>query len=528
MDVAQRIAGLFDTPARPQPPILHHDDYLCNGRLVTWQGPRATVVTPLLDQPLGSYPALNEPAAMETLQAAKAAWRQGSGKWARAAVGERIEHMEQFLAAMRTQREAVSQLIMWEIAKSWNDAQKEFDRTVRYIERTIETVRQMERDAARLVLEEGYIAQIRRMPLGVGLCMGPYNYPLNETFATLIPAILMGNAVVLKPPRLGVLLYRPLLEAFAASFPPGVVNTVYGDGPVVASPLMRSGDVDVLAFIGGSHTADLLRTQHPRPHRLRAALGLEAKDAAIVLPDADLEATTAEIIKGALSFNGQRCTAIKMVLVHHAIREHFLERLCEAVDAVPFGMPWERDVLVTPLPELARVHAMQALLEDAERYGGHTCNRYGGKTNGAFFYPAVVFPVTPAMRLHGEEQFGPIIPVAEYDSIDEALDYVIRSPYGQQASIFGQDPTTVGQAVDALANQVCRINLNAECQRGPDTFPFNGRKDSAEGTLSIYDALRTFSIRAMAATPHTRANADLLQTILRERTSGFISTDYLL
>jgi len=206
-------------------------------------------------------------------------------------MGERIERMEQFLAAMRAQRETVSQLIMWEISKSFADAQKEFDRTIRYIESTLETVKEMDRDAARLVQKEGYIAQIRRMPLGVGLCMGPYNYPLNETFATLIPAIIMGNAVVLKPPRLGVLLYRPLLEAFAQCFPPGVVNTVYGDGPVVASPLMRSGDVDVLAFIGTSHTADLLRSQHPRPHRLKAALGLEAKDAAIVLPDADLEVT---------------------------------------------------------------------------------------------------------------------------------------------------------------------------------------------------------------------------------------------
>ena len=528
MDVAQHMAALFDASTIQQPPILHHDDYLCHGRLISWPGPKSTVTTPLMDQPLGSYPALDEPAASEALAAAKSAWGQGRGDWARAAMSERIEHVERFLAAMARQREAVSQLIMWEIAKSWSDAQKEFDRTVRYIERSIETVKDMDRDASRLAMEEGYVAQIRRMPLGVGLCMGPYNYPLNETFATLIPALLMGNAVILKPPRLGVLLYRPLLEAFAECFPPGVINTVYGDGPVVASPLMRSGDIDVLAFIGGSHTADLLCAQHPRPHRLRAALGLEAKNAAIVLPDADLDVAVANCTRGSLSFNGQRCTAIKMILVHRSIRERFLERLCEAVDAVPFGMPWEKGVLITPLPRSAQVRHMQTLLEDAEFYGGRICNQYGGKTRHTFFYPAVVFPVTPAMRLYGEEQFGPIIPVAEYDSIDEALDYVTRSPYGQQASVFGQDPATVGQVVDALANQVCRINLNAECQRSPDTFPFNGRKDSAEGTLSVYDALRTFSIRAMAATPHTRANADLLQAILRERTSSFISTDYLL
>ena len=117
---------------------------------------------------------------------------------------------------------------------------------------TAQALKELDRVSSRFVIEQGIIGQIRRAPLGVSLCMGPFNYPLNETFATLIPALIMGNTVIFKPPKHGVLLYRPLLEAFRDSFPKGVVNILYGHGQKVIPPLMQSGKIDVLAFIGTS------------------------------------------------------------------------------------------------------------------------------------------------------------------------------------------------------------------------------------------------------------------------------------
>ncbi len=108
------------------------------------------------------------------------------------------------------------------------------------------------------------------------------------------------------------------------------------------------------------------------------------------------------------------------------------------------------------------------------------------------------------MQLFSVEQFGPVVPVAVFDDVGEVFDYVVASNYGQQASIFGNDPAVIGPLVDVLANQVCRVNLNAQCQRGPDVYPFTGRKDSAEATLSVSDALRCFSIRSMVAAPENR------------------------
>jgi glyceraldehyde-3-phosphate dehydrogenase (NADP+) len=158
----------------------------------------------------------------------------------------------------------------------------------------------------------------------------PYNYPLNETWTTLIPGLVMGNTVVAKLPRFGQLLHLPIYSAFADSFPPGVVN-FSGDGRNISAPLMASGDVDVLAFIGSQGVGDMLKKCHPALHRLRCVLGLGAKNAGIVLADADLEVAVREAVPGALSFNGQRCTALKVLHVERSIADAFVRRYADAV-----------------------------------------------------------------------------------------------------------------------------------------------------------------------------------------------------
>ena len=132
------------------------------------------------------------------------------------------------------------------------------------------------------------------------------------------------------------------------------------------------------------------------------------------------------------------------------------------------------------------------------------------------------------MKLYREEQFGPIVPVMAFDDINTALDYVITSEHGQQVSIFSSSADDVGALVDPLVNQVCRVNINCQCQRGPDVFPFTGRKDLAEGTLSVTDALRSFSIRSMIAAKQTEPSKKLLDEITRSHKSKFIHTDFIL
>jgi glyceraldehyde-3-phosphate dehydrogenase (NADP+) len=519
---------------RIQHPIEQRE-YLINGEMKTWAGNLNPVQSPVFvkeadsfrQKTIGSTPLLTTKESMEALDAAVKAYDLGHGHWPTLSVTARIEHVEKFLVDMKKQRSEVVKLLMWEIGKTLKDSEKEFDRTCDYITDTIKAYKDLDRNSAKLIEDQGFMAQIRRVPLGVSLCMGPYNYPLNETFTTLIPALIMGNTVVFKPAKYGVLLIRPLIEAFRNNFPAGVINIIYGRGRETVGALMESGKIDVFAFIGTNKGANDLKKLHPKSHRLKAILGLDAKNPAIVLPDADLRNAVAECITGSLSFNGQRCTALKILFVHKTILQEFIRLFNEEVAKLKPGMPWDQGAALTPLPEPGKVEYLRELVEDAKKHGASIMNEHGGETINTFFYPAVLCPVNKEMRLYYEEQFGPVVPIVPFENDDEAIEYVLNSNYGQQVSIFGQDSKRVAHLMDAFVNQVGRINLNTQSQRGPDTFPFNGRKDSAEGTLSVADALRVFSIRTLVATRSTEPNIQIISNIIRNRESAFLSTDYI-
>lgn len=326
---------------------IHQTEYLVNGEMRPWPGPYHDVYSPvcvrkdeiLERKHIGSYPVCTEAEAMEALDAAVAAYDNGRGEWPTMSVADRIACVEAFTHRMIQQKDTVVKLIMWEIGKSWADSVKEFDRTVEYIYATVDALKDLDRQSSRFESEGGIVAQIRRSPLGVVLCMGPFNYPLNETFTTLIPAIIMGNTLLFKPPKHGTLLHYPLLKAFQESFPKGVVNTIYGRGHTIVPGLMQSGKVNVLTLIGSSKVANELKKLHPKVNRLRAILGLDAKNAAVITPNADLGLAVQETVLGSLSFNGQRCTALKIIFVHQSIADEFVQQLSAAVAKLKFGMP---------------------------------------------------------------------------------------------------------------------------------------------------------------------------------------------
>jgi glyceraldehyde-3-phosphate dehydrogenase (NADP+) len=291
---------------------------------------------------------------------------------------------------------------------------------------------------------------------------------------------------------------------------------------------MKTGKVDVLALIGNSKSANALQNQHPKSNRLRLVLGLEAKNPAIILPDADLSLTIDEVISGTLSFNGQRCTALKVVYVHEDIKDKFLSQFTAAVDALKFGNPWEAGVKLTPLPEPDKPAYIQELIDDALAKGAKILNKKGGQHFDNYIWPAVLYPVTKDMRVYQEEQFGPVIPVLSFNDIEQPLDDMAESNYGQQVSLFGTDVYTLAPLIDTLVNLVCRVNLNSSCQRGPDVYPFTGRKDSAQATLSVHDALRSFSIRTFVAFKDNNLNNEAIRRLLETKLSNFVSTDYIL
>ena len=467
---------------------------------------------------IGKLPQFSTESTLHVLDQASRAWNGGMGEWTKMTMEQRIVSIRQVFDELKKRREEIVEALMWEIGKNRPDAESEFDRTVKFAMSVIDVIRKDPEISNSSWQTIGNThALVRRAALGVILCLGPYNYPINETYATLIPALLMGNICILKIPSVGGVAHLLTMKAFAKVLPPGTINFVAGPGSSTVPPLMKSGKIDGLAFIGGSDVADTLIKDHPHPHRLKVFLQLEANNMAIYLPDlfhgqtvsGALKNALEQAIVGSLSYNGQRCTALKLHMVPRAHAEFFAAKMAERVESLLVGLQWQQDAStgkysdVTPLPNKKRITYMKELLEDALSKGAKVINKDGGKVLGGLestlMVPAVLYPVSSDMRIYHEEQFGPLIPITAYDSLETVIEFGRDGIYAQQVSIFGTDAELVSPLIDSFAAVFGKINLNSQCGRSPDSLPFSGRRSSAMGVMSVKDALKEFSTPTVVA-----------------------------
>jgi glyceraldehyde-3-phosphate dehydrogenase (NADP+) len=465
----------------------------------------ADVQTPIVtqDKPdehisIGKFEMASEEVAMQALEAAEHAYKYGRGTWARMSIESRCKHMEAFAGDLEKKTEEIAQLLMWEIAKNVKDAHSEVTRTIAYIHTACKEAKALAQAESKWEEQQGIMCQIRHLPVGVVMASSPFNYPLNEAYTTFIPAMLMGNSVIVRAPRNGTTPHFPTLELFAKHFPRGTIQFLTGSGREVMGALIQTGRVDAVAFIGTASSARGLLKNAANPQRLRVMYEGEAKDAAILLPDADLDVAVESCATGMSSFNGQRCTATKMIWVHESQAEEFLKKLSEKIDSMKLGMPWDESVKITPLCEDSKPAYIKELIVDALSKGAHIVNN-GGKCFKTLSTLTILAPANKHMRIWSEEQFGPVTPVAIYTDIQEPIDYVLLSEYGLQSAVFGYDEVVLGRVVDALSYHVGRVNINAPDQRGPDVFPFTGRGNSALGILNAAEGLKFFSVPTMVA-----------------------------
>lgn len=345
----------------------------------------------------------------------------------------------------------------------------------------------------------------------------------------------------------GGLVHSLTMEAFRKALPAGAMNFVSGRGRDTMPVLMETGKIDALAFIGGSSAADTVIRQHPHPHRLKIFLQLEAKNMGIFLPDMfekgeskaeELSKAVDQSLLGALSFNGQRCTSLKLFFIPKGHGAEFSRQIAERVNNMNVGLPWQtwggddQENAVpkysdfTPLPNKSRTDLMRRLIDDAVAKGAEIVNERGGEIIGGpdstLMVPAVLYPVTPDMDIYYEEQFGPIVPITEYDDLDTVIAYGRDGMYGQQVSIFVSEEETKKAAtlLDLFSTVFGKININSQCARSPDTLPFSGRRSSAMGVMSVNDALREFSIPTVVAYKDSEINTGIMQEI--ESASTFL------
>jgi glyceraldehyde-3-phosphate dehydrogenase (NADP+) len=375
---------------------------------------------------------------------------------------------------------------MQEVGKAHADAIKEVVRTADFIRFTVEEAIHSRNES---LSGESYpggtrdkIAIIDRVPLGTILAISPFNYPVNLSVAKIAPALIAGNAVVFKPATQGAISAVKIIEAFnEVDFPAGILQLITGRGSVIGDYIVEHKGIDMISFTGG---AEVGRRLSSLAVMKPVVLELGGKDPAIVCPDADIDKTVREIIAGAFSYSGQRCTAIKRVLVHESIADEVANRLKDAMSSIKVGLPTDNAVVV-PLIDDASADYVQGLIDDSIEKGANVL--FGNKREKNLIYPTLMDNVTTDMRLAWEEPFGPVLPIIRVKNMGEAVEIANESEYGLQASVFSENFTTAIEIARKI--EAGSVQVNGRTERGPDHFAFLGVKNSGMGTHGIANTI---------------------------------------
>ncbi len=381
-------------------------------------------------------------------------------------------------------------VLQYEIGKDKESSISEITRSADFIRFTADEGKHME---GKTILGDSFpgfnknkISMVTRVPLGTVLAISPFNYPINLSVSKIAPALIAGNSVILKPPTSGSISALHMAEIFnKAGLPKGVLNTVTGKGSDIGDYLVTHKGIDFINFTGstevGRHIASMAGM-------VPTLLELGGKDAALVLDDADLDLAAKEIASGAFSYSGQRCTAIKRVIVLNSIAPALICKIKAIAESLRVDALRE-DCEIVPLINMKAADFVQELIDDAINKGANLI--LGNKRIDNLIYPTIFDNVTSDMRIAWEEPFGPILPIIRVNSIEEAVKVTNSSKYGLQASIFTNNINKAFFIADKL--QVGTVQINGKTERSPDHFPFSGFKSSGMGTQGI-----RYSIEAMS------------------------------
>lgn len=416
--------------------------------------------------------------------------RKALKEWKNLSTIERAEYLYKAADELDKIKFELAELVTKEISKPYKDSLQEIERTIYLIKYSAE---EGKRIFGEIVEAKNYdknangkISLVRREAIGVVLAIAPFNYPINLSASKIAPALIMGNVVVFKPPTQGVLSALKLVKAFEkANLPKGVLQVVTGKGSEIGDYLNTHNEIDFINFTGSTNIGKKIAAQSIMKPLM---LELGGKDAAIVLDDADLEKASKEIVAGAYSYSGQRCTAIKRVLVTNKVHDELIEKIKEKVLKLKVGNPFD-NVDIAPLIDNNSADFVENLIKDAINKGAKEEVKYTRKNN--LISPSLLSNVSLDMDIAWEEPFGPVLPIIKIDSVDEAIKIANKSEYGLQSSVFTKDIDIAFKIANEL--EVGSVHINNKTQRGPDNFPFLGIKNSGLGIQGIRDSILAMS-----------------------------------
>lgn len=394
-------------------------------------------------------------------------------------VVERAEYLRKTIPILEKNTEKLAKIMCMEISKPYKDCITEIQRSIEMIHYTIEEGIRLESEIYNgdSYNKKGKIAISLREPLGVILCIAPFNYPINLSISKIFPALITGNVVLFKPPTQGSFVCSELVKILNKVLPKDVLKLATGYGRIIGDYMNTHEDIKFINFTGSTAVGERI-TKQAGLKGLMFELG--GKDAAIVLEDADLKKASKEIVSGAFNYSGQRCTAIKRVLVQENVKDKLNSLILEEVKKLKIGNPME-NADITPLIDNKTAEYIQELISDALNKGAKLL--IGNKRCNNLVHPSVLDEVPLNSKLAFEEPFGPVLPIIPVKNIDEAIKIANMSEYGLQSSVFTQDFKKAMYIAKKL--EVGTVHINNKTQRGPDNFPFLGIKKSGLGVQGI-------------------------------------------
>ncbi|MBH8622536.1 MULTISPECIES: NADP-dependent glyceraldehyde-3-phosphate dehydrogenase [Spiroplasma] len=454
---------------------------LINGELMN-NGDWLEIISPIDNKPYGRVPALKEKEIKQAFQTA----RQAQKPWAKLTLFERISYLRKWADLLLVHKTELAKTMAYEVGKSLKDGQVEVERSIEYIDYTIEEAKRVFPET---LTGDGWNVQNKlgifsRVPKGVVLAISPFNYPVNLSIAKIVPSLVVGNSVVFKPATNGSLtgLYMAKL-AHEVGFPKGVFNVVTGRGRDIGDLLVLNPEIDVISFTGSVAVGNHIRKLG---HGKDLVLELGGKDPALVLKDADLAKAVKEIIGGAYSYSGQRCTAIKRVLVDETIADELVARLKTEVSKLEMGSPLENKAII-PVIDIKAAEFVQELIDDA--LAKKATLVIGNQRKDNLLSATLIDHVTADMRLAWEEPFGPVLPIIRCKNVEEMIMLANKSNFKLQACIFTNDINAAFKIAGEL--ETGTVNINGRTQRGPDSFPFLGIHDSGQGVQGICETINS-------------------------------------
>ncbi|MDH5458169.1 MAG: aldehyde dehydrogenase family protein [Nitrospinota bacterium] len=428
---------------------------------------------------LGRFQKSNKKDVNEAISAAENAQKQ----WRETPAPKRGEILFKVAELLQQQKESLAQDMTREMGKVISETRGDVQEAIDLTYYTAGEGRRLLGETVPSELKNKFCMSVR-MPVGIVSAITPWNFPIAIPSWKLVPALVCGNTVVIKPATdtpLSVVNFIKIFEQ--AGLPPGVLNMVTGSGSEVGTPMTEHEKVKLVSFTGSTDTGSLIASSCARNMK-QYSLEMGGKNAIIVMDDADLDLAVEGVIFGAFGTTGQRCTACSRVIVHKKIMKKFTDLLVARTKTLKLGDGLKAKTDVGPLVNESQRTKVHNYVQIGSNEGAKLL--IGGKyatgkdcKNGSFYQPTIFADVAPKMRIAQEEIFGPVVAIIPCNSFEQAVEIVNDSKFGLSSAIYTRDVNRAFKAIETLDTGITYINastIGAEIQ-----LPFGGTKGTGNG-----------------------------------------------